>query len=260
MSSNGKILKQFLLTPAAGKRLIAKSIMHLPEMEDALKNRRMLIVGGTTNSYLAEEILSRIGQLSGFRREGFFRGITFPPDYKMPGDRADGDGFIGDVFIDKGQWIRGKTVFDVIDSMEQGDIVFKGANALNIENRQAAIYIGHPKGGTISAILEAVIGRRVSLYIPVGLEKRVPGDLNRLARIINAPNASGTRLMPVSGEIITELDAIRLMTGAEAELIAGGGVCGAEGSCWLGITGSADQVDKAEEIIRSIRNEPGFNL
>jgi len=46
----------------------------------------------------------------------------------------------------------------------------KGANALDLTRHQAAILIGHPKAGTIGTILPAVVGRRVKLILPVGLE------------------------------------------------------------------------------------------
>lgn len=42
------------------------------------------------------------------------------------------------------------------------------------------------------------------------------------------------------GEIFTELDAIKLLAGADACLIAAGGVYGAEGSSWLGVTGTEE--------------------
>ncbi len=261
MYDNEKIVKQFLITPAAGKRVIALSIKHLPQMKEALQNKTVLILAGTTNGYVAEEVLSHVGQLADFSRERFFRGITFPPKYKIPQtQKASEDTFMGDVVIEKGQWVKGKTVFDVVDGLQKGDIIFKGANALNIEHSQGAIYIGHPKGGTISAIMEAVIGRRVSLYLPVGLEKRVPGDLHKIAQLLNAQNASGPRMMPVPGETITELDAIRIITGAEAQLIAGGGVCGAEGSCWVAIVGTTEQMVIAENLMKSIQEEPKFRL
>lgn len=41
---------------------------------------------------------------------------------------------------------------------------------------------------------------------------------------LNAPGANGPRLLPVTGEVFTELDAIKLLTGAEPELVAAGGV------------------------------------
>ena len=43
-------------------------------------------------------------------------------------------------------------------------------------------------------------------------------------------------------------------------MISAGGVCGAEGSCWLAITGTKEQEDAAEKIFASAANEPAFDL
>jgi len=40
--------------------------------------------------------------------------------------------------------------------LKEGDIILKGANALDMSRRQAAILIGHPKAGTIGIVLQAV--------------------------------------------------------------------------------------------------------
>jgi len=108
--------------------------------------------------------------------------------------------------------------------------------------------------------LQAVVGRRVRLILPVGLEKRIHGDIQTLARKINAPGVSGPRFFPVPGEIFTELDAIESLTGATAELVAGGGVCGAEGSVWLTAGGDDKQHDAAMDLINSAASEPPFEL
>ena len=256
------ITKQILLLPAAGKRLIAKSLLVHPSIDKALNNKTIVIIAGTTNGYVAEEILKKIGQSSGFSRKRFFRGITLPPEYKttktgrMPDERQ----FPGDVVIVKGKWQKGKTIFDIIESLEKDDVIIKGANALDLLNKQAAIYIGHPRAGTINVALQAVLGRRVQLILPVGLEKRISGDLNCIARKLNDSNASGPCFLQVNGQVISEIDAIKLLTGADAELVAGGGVCGAEGSYWIAISGTKEKIEKTEEIIKSISAEPGFEL
>ncbi|WP_156496379.1 hypothetical protein [Clostridium coskatii] len=33
-----------------------------------------------------------------------------------------------------------------------------------------------------------------------------------------------------------------MLTGISAELVAAGGICGAEGSCWMAITGTEEQL------------------
>ena len=254
-------MKQFLITPSAGKRLIARTIANHPAIIKALKNGTLVIVAGTTNGYVAEEILKIHKIANDFSRKHFFRGITMPPTKTVTaeGRLFDESKFPGDIVITMGIWQRGKTIADVIDNLKEGDVILKGANALDLTRRQAAILIGHPKAGTIGLALPAVVGCRVRLIIPVGLEKRVNGDLNAIAEKLNAPGAGGYRLLPVPGEVFTELEAIAALTGAEVELIAAGGVCGAEGACWIAVSGNEDQEAFAEQIIASVSNEPPFS-
>ena len=171
-----------------------------------------------------------------------------------PGTKLGKTDFPGDVVIADGEWRPGQTIFDVVDSLETGDVVLKGANAFDAQGH-AAVQIGHPQGGTILAALAAVVGRRVQLMVPLGLEKRVFEDVNLLARRCNAPGTEGPRLLPIPGSIFTELDAIKLMTGAEAHLIAAGGIYGAEGAAWLGVTGTQEQIEAAADLIKSVSNE-----
>jgi len=252
------VARQFIITPEAGKRLIAKAFVYIPEILRALKNQTIVVVAGTTNGYVAGELLKHIGQSDGFSREHFYRGITLPPRYSSENTEKTGSEteFPGDVVIEKGIWLKGKTIFDVSKNLDNGDIIIKGANAVDVINRKAAVLIGHPEGGTVMAAISAVIGKRAVLYIPVGLEKRVPGNLDLIAAQVNSPNSSGPRLFPVSGNIITELDAIRLITGASAEIIAAGGVRGAEGCYYIAVSGSEDQVENAAEIIKSVYIDP----
>ena len=105
-----------------------------------------------------------------------------------------------------------------------------------------------------------MIGRRVKLILPVGLEKRIYENLDELAAKMNEPGKQGPRLWPVPGEIFTELDAIAMLTGASAQLVAAGGVCGAEGSIWLAVSGKPAQEKAAEDLIKSVVNEPAFNF
>ncbi len=254
-------MKQFLITISAGKRLIAKALATHPSIKNALKNGTIVIIAGTTNGYVAEEILKSLGT-SDFSRKRFFRGITLPPSEKVTseGRLADESRFPGDVVIAKGVWQKGKVIADVVDDLKEGDVILKGANALDLQRKQAAILIGHPKAGTIGLSIPAVAGRRVKLIIPVGLEKRIDGDLYSLAEKLNAPGAGGYRLLPVPGEVFTEIEAVNMLTGANAELISAGGVCGAEGSCWIAVAGKPEQEKAAEKLIASIADEPAFEL
>ena len=157
-------------------------------------------------------------------------------------------------------WLKGKTIGEVVDSLGEGDVIIKGANAVDLERKQAAVLIGHPKAGTIGLAIPAIVGRRVRLIVPVGIEKRVTGDLVALSAKLNEPGASGSRMMILPGEVFTELDALRALTAAEVELIAAGGVCGAEGACWIAVTGEPEQEEFAEHVIASLSDELPFTV
>ena len=248
-------MKQFNLTTVMGKRLIAKGIAQHPNVQRVLEKGTLLIVAGTTNGYVAEEILTALGQAEGFShasfsRVGFRRGVTVAQGAKLP--KAE---LAGDVVIVDGQWQPGKTVFDVAESLKAGDVVLKGGNAFDPYG-QAAVQIGHPQGGTVMAVVPAVIGRRVQLIVPIGLEKRVFDDIHTLSLRVNDAATDGPRLMPLPGVVFTELDAIQLLTGAEPVLIAGGGIFGAEGSAWIGVSGTEEQVAAAAALIKSVSGEP----
>ncbi len=243
-------MKQFLLTSAAGKRLIGRALVSHPAIMAALEKGTLVIVAGTTNGYVAEEILKSLGQAESFSRVGFRRGMT-----SAPGAEVAHTEFRGDVVIRDLKWQPGLQIFDVVDDLRAGDVILKGANCFDPRG-QAAVLVANPKGGTIIPAITAKIGRRAQLIVPIGLEKRVGEDVNTLALRCNAPDADGLRLVPIPAPIFTELDAIRLLTGADAQVIAAGGIYGAEGAVWLGIDGDPDQLRRAEDLLKSVANEP----
>ena len=254
-------LKQFVLTVSAGKRLIARGLAAHPAIRQALSSRIIVIVAGTTNAYVAEELLTLVGG-EGFDRRRFFRGVTLPPQYATTaaGRLPDESTFPGDVILRHGVWEKGRTIFDVIDELQAGDIILKGANAVDLKRKRAAILVAHPRAGTIGAAIPVVIGRRVQLVLPVGLEKRVADDLDDLARYVNAPETEGPRLFPVPGLVFTEIEALNLLTGADARLIAAGGIGGAEGSIRLAVSGTPEQLAQVTDLLQSLAAEPPFEL
>ena len=94
-----------------------------------------------------------------------------PPDKKVTaeGRLFDDSKFLGVVVINKGIWEKRKTLVEVVDSLKEGDVILKGANALDLTHGRAAILIGHSKSGTIGLALPAIAGRRIGLIIPVVL-------------------------------------------------------------------------------------------
>jgi len=235
----------FFVTVQQGKRLIAKGVARHHAVQRALKKGTLVVVAGTTNAFVAKGILESLGEETrDFPFHRFFRGVTVPSKVSLGAEK-----FPGDVVIKKGKWVKGKTIFDVAEELEEGDLILKGANALYLPQRQAGVLIGHEKAGTMGVILQAVVGRRVGLLIPVGLEKRVYTDILTLSRQVNSTGSKGPRLLPAPGEVFTEIDAILTLTGAKAELVAAGGAFGAEGGVWLGVEGKREQIEAVENLL-----------
>lgn len=253
---------QQILTPSAGKRLIAKAFLQHPTVKNAMESGTIAVIAGTTNGYVAEELLSSIDSPERLDRGRFLRGITGPPGMETTGSGRlpDESRFPGDVVVSGGIWNRGKTIFDVVDDLREGDVIVKGANCVDPVTGRAGVLIGHPKAGTIGAAIQAVVGRRVKLLVPVGLEKRVHDDVDAIAEQLNAPGASGPRLMPLPGEVLTEIEALSLLCGADARLVAAGGVAGAEGAVWLAVTGTPTQEQAARAVLEDVAGEEPFVL
>lgn len=249
-------MRQFTVTPSMGKRLIGKGMAAHPALQAACKEGTLVIIAGTTNGYVAEEVLKAL-RIDGFQREGFRRGTVYAPGFDPRTVAVD---FPGDVVLINGAWQKGKTIFDVADSLKAGDLILKGGNTLDLLGEQAAVLIGDPQTGTAGAALRAVVGRRVQMIVPIGLEKRVLEDVRDLAEDLNAADASGPRLLPLPGEVFTELDAIDLLTGATARLVAGGGIYGAEGSSWIAVRGTSEQEQAAADLIQSVAGEPACRV
>ena len=255
MSTKKVKTKQFHITVQAGKRLIAKAVVSLDEIKEALVDNTIVIIAGSTNGYVAEELLLHIGQIGDFSRHTFYRGVTIGPGRKI---NPKGAYFNRDIVIEKGKWLQEKTIFDLGQDLGQGDIIVKGANAVDSERKLAGVQIRTPSLGPSGPMMQALIGKRAQVIIPVGLEKRIFGNIAQVASKVNDPSTDGMRMLPLSGEIITELEAIEMLTGASAELVAGGGIYGAEGGCWLAISGTEEQLHSATDIINSVLNEPTF--
>lgn len=246
-----------VLTPAAGKRLIAKAMAIHPVIQRALTEGTLVIVAGTTNGYVAEEILGSLGIAEGFDKRRFRRGVTLPPGYTPPAEIAQ-EPFPGDIVLVRGEWQRGRSIFDMVEELGEGDVVLKGASALHLASRSAGVFIGDTRGGTTAALMQSVIGRRVRLIVPVGLEKRVSDDVFEIARTLIRPGVRGPRLFPLLGDVVSEIEAVSMLTGASARLLGAGGVCGAEGSVWLGISGSPEERAAAEALLKAVAEEPPY--
>ncbi len=245
---------QIFLTPNEGKKLIADALVSLPMVRDALFDHTVVVVMGTTNAYLAKAMLSKIG-VKEFDMGAFHRGITKPDSVPAKYKAAKYD-----LVITKGKVVPEKTIFDIAPELTKDDIIFKGANAVHIATETAGVLIGNPVGGTVIPCEQAAIGKRTSLIMPVGVEKRVELPISDLASLVNDCDSAGLRLYPATGTPYTELDAIPDLFDVDAELIAAGGICGAEGGCWFQCEGEDKAVDRLTEYVKTLKGLEAFEV
>jgi len=243
----------FVLTVAEGKRLIAKGVAALPAVQQAMQSGIVAVTKGTTNAYVAEELLG-----VHIAKGAYVLGRTVPAKADTSSVFSAG---IPEIIFVNGQQ-SDVTLKDVVLQMKRGDVVIKGANALNYETGIAGLLVGHPEGGTLGTIIGSAYGKGLHLVIPVGLEKEIAEDIQDLAELINAePEVSREgmpALWPVQGEIVTEIEALELLTGVEAHQIGAGGVCGAEGGIWLGVWGDEEQIAAVKQLLDEVQGEPAF--
>ena len=240
---------QITLTPAESKRLIAKAVVKLGDVKKAFKNGIIVIGVGTTNGYVAEELLGR-----NIERGRFVAGVVLPKGtYVLPAERR-----LKEIIIKKGKIIDAK-LDEVLPEMSSNDVFLKGANALDFSGTAGVLMAGKG-GGTIGRSLGTIMSKGVNLIIPIGVEKFVPGSIKDVAPLTGMDKvifSTGTPvgMMPVHGKIITELEAIKILSGAEAIVMAKGGVSGAEGAVTLMVRGKPKQLRQVKLLTKTVKGE-----
>ena len=241
------------LNPSESKRLIAKAVSVLPEVKAACKKGTVVIAWGSTNALVVEELLSiklayKTDFASGVICEGELNANHI--DTKMmPFVLKDG----------KQTEIHQRAA---LTEFQPGDVFIKGANALDA-NGDIGILVAAPNGGTIQEALFAITGRGGHFICPVGLEKLIPSvkEACQKCGIFHFKYSMGLPAALITSsvaKVITEIQAIRVLTGAKATHVSSGGIGGSEGAVILVIEGEPPILDKAFGLIKSVKGESPF--
>lgn len=253
MASKDDVFAGVNLTVSEGKRLIAKGIMAMPLVKEKLEKGMIIVTKGTTNTYIAEELLNKSIE------HGSFVIGHFAPEGQSPvnADKRQ----MQEVVIKDGKLLD-VTYDEALKMLEPGDIVMKGGNLLNYSMKQAAVCIGAPNGGTTYKLLPYVGEDKAELIIPIGLEKETTANLEILENTLNAGNErlnSVPRLyMFRTGTVFTEIEAILQFADVKVFPYGVGGISGREGGVSLVISGSETEVNKVLELVKTIQGERPF--
>jgi len=239
------------LTPAESKRLIAKAVAVLPEVKAALERGTLIIGWGTTNVFVAEEILGRtIAHKTDFA-SGVISGGELNANHNdtkmMPFVLKDG----------KLSEVHQKAA---LIEFKPGDVFIKGANALDTKG-DIGILMAAQDGGSVHGAWLATAGRGGYFICPVGLEKLIL-SVNEAAQKCGLFRFKYSIGLPVSlvtfsiAKVVTEIQAIQVLTGASATYVAAGGIAGSEGAVTLVLEGEAPVLEQTFELVKSVKGEP----
>ncbi len=240
---------QVSLTVTESKRLIGKATVEHPWVKKALKKGIVAVATGSTNSFVAEEILGK-----NLEKERYVAGFV---DGKgtcvVPRERR-----LESVILEKGKMVE-EDINEIPKRMGHDDVFIKGANAIDFDG-VAGVMMASLSGGTIGNVLGALKARGTKLIIPVGLEKLIPhsvGEASNIAGIYEMEYSDGipVGLMPVYGKVITEIEAFRILADVEAITIGSGGIGGGEGSKTFVLEGPRERVSEAIEVVESLKGE-----
>ena len=241
------------ILPREGKRLIARGVLELPEVKRALENGWLVVSRGITPSYILEELTGQeydnANCTAGIVTEGRMASV-------LEEDRL-------------GPWVFKAGTLDetpvpvVLDQFTAYDVSVKGANAVDPDGN-IGVFAADKAGGTVGGIWPTITARGAHWVAPVSLERLIPS-------VIEAARHCGNHLwdytmgqsagfMPVVyALVVTEIQAIELLTGVTAVHVGSGGVAGSEGAVMLALEGEHDVVLKAFELIEDIKGEPQFD-
>jgi len=225
----------------------------MPEIKKVLREGTLIIARGTTNTYVAEEILGEE-----IEKGAFVSGRVYP---EKGGKRLEPSSTRREIVLINGSIAENMTLKEGINRLKQGDVVIKGANALDYKNKTAGVLLGSNTGGTTGKILPTVVARRVHLIIPVGLEKLVAGEVLDMTHKMREPVESLNTIPSmffITGTIVTEIEALKILAGVTAFQAGAGGIGGAEGAVYLIVRGTKEQVENALKLVESIQGEPPF--
>ncbi len=244
----------FTLTSAESRRLIAKAVVAMPEVRTAWEKAYLLLAGGTTNAFIAQELLDdksiEPGRCTvGLSTDGLLC-VTAPDSRKS----------FPNVFL-KGEPSE-KTLAEALSDFHAETVVIKGANAVDMNGYIGVITSGFD-GGTIPRIIGPTTSKGLKWITPVGLEKLVP-SVQASAKALGGATHLDISMGADPGmycigttTVVTEIEAIKILFGLEAHLICCGGIGGNEGAVTLTVDGEEETVKAFVDFLENnIKGEP----
>ncbi len=244
----------FTLTSAESRRLIAKGVVSMPEFKAAWEKAYVILAGGTTNAFIAQELLGR----DGIEPQRCTAGIS--SDGVLCVTDPDSRNMFPNVFYKSEK--SDLSIPDAISDYHDETVIIKGANAFDMNGYVGIITAGFD-GGTVVRFLGTVTSKGLKLIVPVGLEKLVPSvqaaskALAGASHIDISMGADCGMYCIGTADIVTEIEAIKLLFGCDASLVCCGGVGGNEGAVTLAVDGDEENIKALVDFLeKEVKGEP----
>jgi hypothetical protein len=246
------------LTSEESKRLIAKGIVALPIVQKAREKGIIGLCICSSARYVAEELLREPLPNSAPYICGFVsrQGLYAVPDEEAGKQLVLVDGEA--VWLD---WPK-ENMTKFIKRMDSNDVIIKSGNILD-PNRKAGTLVGLPNGGEYGKYLPYILALGITLIVPMTLNKSVPYHLDEIVLEMGITKISPGRahgepcgMLPLPGLVVTECDALEILTGVRALPVAMGGIGDSQGTVTLLLIGQEQGVENAWSLIESLKGEP----
>ena len=202
-----------VIKPSAAKRLIAKGVAAHPIVRRALEEGTIVVTLGTTNAYVAAELLGE------------------PIDHGAFAAGVIDDRWNVNARISEAQEIvlvRGRRAEmdpeELLSSLGAGDVVIKGGNALDPFGT-VGVLMAAATGGTIGRHIPAALARGVDILVPISVAKSIHASICDLAlqmggQRMGLGDGLACGLYPLIGNVVTEIEALDLLFSIEAAHVA----------------------------------------
>jgi hypothetical protein len=242
---------QFTLTVNTGKWIIAKALSEKKEIKEAISEGRVLLFGGTTVSAISELLTGKPLRISGrISKRGTvtaYKKIVEKPHTLM---------------IHKGHCNnieQNSNIDNILKEFGHGDYIITGANGFD-KDGNALLMSGGYGLGTRRNLLAPIYTEGGKIIITAGLEKLIPGSIrdvinNTGHNLSSWSMGSSVGVVPIIGEIFTEIEAVHTLTGNNPIAIGRGGINGAEGSTTFVLKGEKNKLDYFKKIIKWAANK-----
>lgn len=238
-----------VLNSTTAKRLIAQGVAAHPLVADALSQGTIIVTLGTTNGYVASELMGQV-----IDQGAFAAGVI--------DDRWNVNVRLGeatDLVLKNGHQVP----FDekeVLGTLTAGDVVIKGGNALDPFGT-VGVLMAAATGGTIGRYIPTAQARGVDIVIPISLSKSIHTAIADLtlemgSRKLELSMGLPCGMYPLTGYVVTEIEALALLFDVHANHVCSGGIGMGTGSVSLLIEGEDASVQAAFAHIEALAQLP----